>query len=112
MQAERRLEAGMRQIKFARDQERTPQLGDRLLGSQMRPLVEPFSDQKLGAGAGGDTLAFNFDLDPHEHLRRCVDDHGAKTERPSETHRALEEFNLPDCYAWRHQTDLNPARFG
>ena len=55
----------------------------------MRPLVEPFWHQELGAGAGRPALAFDLDLDAHESLRRRVDDDRAEPERPGESAPAV-----------------------
>jgi hypothetical protein len=62
----------------------------------MRPFVEPFWDQKFGAGPGGNTFTLNLDLDPHEHLRRRVDDHRAEPERPGKIDRAFKESDISD----------------
>ena len=82
VEAERRLEAGMRQIDISRDQQRASQFRHGLFRRQMRPLVEPFCNQKLGASARRPPLAFDLDLDPHKSLRRRVDDDRAEPERP------------------------------
>jgi hypothetical protein len=60
----------------------------------VRPLVEPFWHQELGAGAHSLAFAFNLDLDPHERLRRRVDDHRAEAERPGELHRSFEKRDI------------------
>src|ERR1700682_1811064 len=50
MQAERGVEALVPEIQIPRDHERTPQLFNRFLRRKLRPLVEPFWHQELGAG--------------------------------------------------------------
>ncbi len=96
MQAERRLVAGMCEIKFARDQQRAPQLRDRFLWRQMRPLVEPFCDQELGRGTSCFAPTLDLDLDTRKHLRRGVDDDRAEPERPDKCYRAFKKGNIPD----------------
>ena len=82
-------------------------------GDKMRPLVEPFRHQKLGAGAGRPALAFDLDLDAHESLRRRVDDDRAEPERPGEAHRTFKKGDIlvrPSDSGIKPA--LSPARFG
>ena len=102
MQAERRLEAGLREIKLACDRKRPPQLIDGRLRRKFRALVEPFRDQQLGAGACRPALAFNLDLDAHKCLRRRVDDDGAEAERSGKRHGPFEEGNIAYGKVRRH----------
>ncbi len=68
MQAEGGLKTRAAQIEPARNVQRTPQFGDRLLGRKLRPLVEPFRRHQLGAGAHRRAPAFDLDLHPHKGL--------------------------------------------
>ena len=109
VQGEGGLIAGMRQIKFARDQQRASQFGNRLFRRKMRPLVEPFRHQKFGTGAGGVAFAFDVDLDTHEHLRRRVDDNSAEPERPGKADRAFEERDISHSQAIRHRASFQSS---
>src|SRR5216683_1398894 len=78
------------------------QLRNGLLRDQMRPLVEPFRHQQFGAGAHRRALAFDFDLDAHEHLRCRVDDHRAEAERLYEINRTFKNPDVAHGNIWRH----------
>src|SRR6267154_2008229 len=78
------------------------QFRDGLLRDQMRPLVEPFRHHQFGAGAHRNALAFDFDLDAHEHLRCRVDDHRAEAERFYKTNRTFKKRDVAHGDIWRH----------
>src|SRR5437773_6407002 len=75
----------------------------------MRPLVEPFRHQELGAGARGRTLAFDLDLDAYKSLRRRIDDHRTEPERPGKAHRTLKKGNVLYGQAIRHQASFQSS---
>ena len=114
MQSERGLEAGLRQIKFARDQQasaatRSPSRR----GVRCGRLSNHFGTSNSALAPIERALAFDLDLDPHEHLRRRVDDHGAEPERPGERDRPLEECDIAHGQTVAaSEPDLNPARLG
>src|SRR5690348_3583556 len=68
----------------------------------MRPLVEPFRRQHLGAGAGRDTLAVDLDLDTDEDLHRSIDRDRAKAKRPGKRYLPFEEGDIAHSEAERH----------
>src|SRR6516225_9787245 len=76
----------------------------------MRPLVEPFRGQKLGAGTCRPALAFDLDFDPHESLHGRVDRDSAKAERPGKADRPFEQSNVVQGEAKRHRRrpKINP----
>jgi len=92
----------MAEVDVARDQQRAPQLGNRIVGRELRTLVEPFRYQQFGTGADKFSLAFDLDLGAHEQLRRRDDDDGTEVERPGEAHRAFEEGNVAHGEAKGH----------
>lgn len=102
MQIERGQESSPREIKAPRNLQRAPQAVDRLRRRQLRPLVEPFWHQQLGAGADRNAPALDLDLDPHEQLRRRVDRDRAEAERPREMHGTFEESDVSQLQARRH----------
>src|SRR6516165_586578 len=69
----------------------------------MRPLVEPFRGQKLGAGTCRPALAFALDFDPHESLHGRVDRDRAEAERPGKADRPFEQSNVVQGEAKRHR---------
>src|SRR4051794_2135367 len=75
----------------------------------MRPLVEPFWHQKLGAGPCRPALAFDFDLDAHKGLRRRVDDNRTEPERPGESDRAFKEGDVSYGQTIRHQASFQSS---
>src|SRR5580704_9440999 len=106
MQAERRLESFTPKIKLPRDQKRTPQFVDRLLGRKVRTFVEPFRRQQFGAGADERafslSLALDLDLGAHERLARVVDHDYAEAERPCKANRPFKEGNIAYSQTRRH----------
>ena len=103
MQAERGLE-----IRSAPDRARARSRASAASSStvcvrrQMRPLVEPFRHQQLGAGADGRPLPSTSISTRTNSLRRRVDGDRAKAERPGEMHRAFEEGDVAHGQAGRH----------
>src|SRR5260221_769749 len=75
----------------------------------MRPLVEPFWHQKFGTGALGTAPPLNFNLSPHEHLRRRVDNDGTEPERPRKADRAFEKRNISHSQAVRHRASFQSS---
>ncbi len=58
-----------------------------------------------------DLPAFDLDLGAHEYLRSRLNDDGAKTKRPGETHGSFEKRDIPHGETHRHRYTFNPARF-
>src|ERR1700730_19132465 len=69
---------------------------------RMRPCVEPFRYQQFGAGARRRALAFDLDLDAHQHLPSRVDDHRAEAERFHKTNRTFKKPDVAHGDIWRH----------
>src|SRR5207302_781765 len=102
MQLECRLKSGLCQIEPARNLQRAAQTVYRLRRRKLRPLVEPFWHQQLGAGANPAPPALDLDLGPDEQLRRRVDRDCAEAERPRETHGSFKERDVSQLQAQRH----------